>query len=176
MPAPTRKMVSFTRFAKFTPPTRYTGPARRCSLTPTPSLNHSHNTIAVGECVSTDTGARRLLCAACLTYVQAFQWAAQQSQPIKSELQLKTLAMVWDAPQGFVVPPARMFGAGYTGNHVAHHLKAFVRSGLMRKADDRYVLRDACPACYRRGGCAKECGMHFEPEHFAMRRESYVTG
>lgn len=170
MPAPTRKMVSFTRFAKFTQPTRYTGPARRCSLTPTPSLNHSRNTIAVGECVSTDTGARRLLCAACMTYVQAFQWAAQQSQPIKSELQLKTLAMVWDAPQGFVVPPARMFGAGYTGNRVAHHLKAFVRAGLMRKADDRYVLRDACPACHQRYECAPECALSMTAPNFSPRR------
>lgn len=89
------------------------------------------------------------------------------------EVQLKTLAMVWDAPQGFVVPPARMFGAGYTGNHVAHHLKAFVRSGLMRKADDRYVLRDACPACHQRHECAPECALSMTAPYFSPRR--YLT-
>ena len=55
-------------------------------------------------------------------------------------------------------------------------LETMVQGQLLQKIAGRYLLRDACPACFRRGAHDINCGLRFDPEHFAVRRESYVAG
>jgi len=51
-------------------------------------------------------------------------------------------------------------------------LEAMVQGQLLQKIAGRYLLRDACPACFRRGAHGKNCGLEFESEQFAERRHA----
>ena len=56
---------------------------------------------------------------------------------------------------------------------VAHHLNKLIRVGLVKRIGDRYLIRDACPSCFRRV-CSEECKLHFGGE-FAPRRLNAVV-
>lgn len=71
------------------------------------------------------------------------------------------------------VPTVRDFRGGcLTAGMMAHQLKALVKDGLIKRVEGRYLVRDACPSCYRRV-CSEECMLHFG-EDFVPRREAYV--
>jgi hypothetical protein len=83
------------------------------------------------------------------------------------------LALSSSAELGFVMPSIQSFSGSYqTLGMIAHHLNKLVKAGLLKRIGDRYLMRDACPECYRRV-CSKECALHFGAE-FAPRREAYV--
>ena len=168
-------MAHFERFADFTDiePTTDT---RNCTLLVCSILPHCPEKQATHQ-ARKGNGSRVLLCRYCVSYIEAFQWAARMLLPLRGETQIAALAMVWRLETGFVVPTVeqglrslRYFGGVMTA------LDAMVKEHLLQKINGRYLLRDACPACYRRGAHSKDCGLRFDPEHFAVRRESYVTG
>ena len=169
------KQVVIARFAKLTEPRVYHGSMRICSLTATSVLTHAKSQMAVAECQATDTGARRMLCASCASYVQSYQWALGLGVTIGSETELLALAHVWSAPEGYTVPQVESRGGLFRHNHRAHHLARFVKAGLLKKVAGRYLLRDACPVCYRRS-CGEDCPLHMGAEFWRGSRRAAVSG
>lgn len=53
------------------------------------------------------------------------------------------------------------------------HSKRGWKTAPVPKLGSRYLMRDACPSCLRRGGCAAECMLHMG-EDFAQRREAQL--
>jgi hypothetical protein len=158
----------------FEPPTPYRGLPRHCTLIGASVLVHSTDKKAVAETVRTDTKARVLLCDHCRSYVEAYHWAAGQGLHIESETLLSALALVWRSELGYQMGPVNQWrGSQVQLRHLGHNLKVLVLSGHLKKIGTRYLLRDACPSCFRRV-CSKDCGLHFDSETFAPRREAHV--
>ena len=161
------------RFGLFATPTPYRGQARTCTLIGASVLCHAADKKATAETVRTDTGVRVLLCAQCRSYVEAYHWASAQGLVIGSETLLYALALVWRSEVGYTVPPVQLWqGSRYQMSHLSHNLKKLCASGHLKRIGSVYLLRDACPSCFRRV-CAKNCGLHFG-EEFAVRREAHV--
>ncbi len=145
------------RFALFAPTTSYRGLPRHCSLIGASVLVHSADKQAVAETVRTDTKTRTLLCEHCRSYVEAYHWAAGQGLVIKSETLLSALAMVWRSELGYQMGPVNQWrGSQVHLWRLGHNLKSLVLSGHLQKIGTRYLMRDACPSCFRRGGCAAD--------------------
>ena len=162
------------RFGLFAQPTPYRGQTRPCTLIGASVLCHSADKKAVAETVRTDTGVRVLLCDHCRSYVEAYHWAASQGLVIGSETLLYALALVWRYECGYTAPIVQKWqGSRIQLSHLSHNLKALCGSGHLQRIDGRYLLHDACPACYRRGGCDKKCMLHMG-EDFAQRREAQL--
>ena len=86
------------------------------------------------------------------------------------------LAYVWRADNGFVMPLVESFSGSYQAlGMVAHHLNKLIRVGLVKRIGDRYLMRDACPSCFRRV-CSEECMLHFGAADFAQCREPQLLG
>lgn len=148
----------------------------QCSLNASALLPHSKTKTATHS-AQKPTGTKVLLCENCATYAKAHQWGSGQGLHLESVAGLLALSLVFGAECGYRLPSMRHSTIPpKTLGNVAFWLRKLCRAGAMVRSGDLYLLRDACPACYRRGGCAKECGLRFDPEHFAVRRESYVTG
>lgn len=168
---PTRQHIS--RFAQWDAPTAYG--AGECSVKGASVLKHTEgDSRAVAETRNRATGARILLCADCLSYVEAYHWAAGQGLHIESETLLSALALVWRSELGYQMGPVNQWrGSQVQLRHLGHNFKVLVLSGHLKKIGTRYLLRDACPSCLRRGGCAAECMLHMG-EDFAQRREAQL--
>ena len=168
-------MAHFERFADFTDiePTTDT---RNCTLLVCSILPHCPEKQATHQ-ARKGNGSRVLLCRYCASYVEAFQWAARMHYPLRGEAQIVALGYVWRSREGFMMPSVkdaprsvRVLGM------IQQTLETMVQGQLLQKIAGRYLLRDACPACFRRGAHDINCGLRFDPEHFAVRRESYVAG
>ena len=57
---------------------------------------------------------------------------------------------------------------------MAHHLNKLVKVGLLKRIGTSYLMRDACPSCFRRV-CHSECHLHMSATDFAPRRETQIT-
>lgn len=146
-----------------------------CSLTASALLPHSKTKTAIYS-ARKPTGTKVLLCESCATYAQAHRWGTEQGLHLESVAGLLALSLVFSAECGYRLPGLRHSTIPpKTLGNVAFWLRKLCRAGAVCRVGDLYLLRDACPACYRRGGCAKECGLRFDPEHFAVRREAYVA-
>jgi hypothetical protein len=114
------------------------------------------------------------LCAYCASYVEVWQWLDKLG--VSDDIgagKLAALGFVWRAELGYVVPTVRDFRGGcLTAGMMAFQLKGLVKDGLIKRVEGRYLMRDACPSCFKRA-CEKECALHFGAE-FAPRREAYV--
>lgn len=164
-------MAHFERFGA------YTGLAtvettRPCTLKTTAILTHCGEKRATHQAIN-ENGNRVLLCRYCASYVECYQWAKRLWLTIGGETQLAALALVWRSDTGFQMPsvkespiPIRRLG------NVAHTLDVMVKEQLLQKIAGRYLLRDACPGCFRRGSHDQDCGLKFEPEQFAERRHA----
>jgi len=149
-----------------------------CEIKANHAMTHSHSNRgyrktapAVSVCMTTK-GQSVLLCSHCASYVEVLQWLAQIGH--RDDMgtgQLAALAYVWRAELGFVMPMIQNFRGSYqTLGMVAHQLNKLVKVGLLKRIGDRYLMRDACPSCFRRV-CSEECMLHFGAE-FAPQRES----
>ena len=91
-----------------------------------------------------------------------------------SEHKLLALAYVWRAECGYEVPTPLAYRGGLAElGHVKHALQSLAASGHIKRIGNRYLMRDACPSCFRRG-CSAECLLHFSAKDFAVRREAHV--
>ena len=149
-----------------------------CMIAANHALGHSHpnkscrkTAPAVSVCETTK-GQLVLLCSHCASYVEVLRWLARIGYADDVGVgQLAALAYVWRAVDGFVMPLVESFSGSYQAlGMVAHHLNKLIRVGLVKRIGDRYLLRDACPSCFRRV-CSEECMLHFGAE-FAPQRES----
>jgi len=173
--------MEITRRAEhWTAPSNYTGGTTVCDIKATHALTHSvsnrfgrKKAPAVAVCVTT-LGSKLHLCTHCLSFVEVLQWLHKLGyRDDLSTGALAALGHVWRAETGFVMPEIKAFSGSYqTLGMVAHNLAKLEKQGLVKRIDGRYLLRDACPECYRRV-CSKECALHFGAE-FAPRREAYV--
>ena len=151
-----------------------------CDIDATHALTHSvsnrfgrKKAPAVAACKTT-LGQKLHLCSYCVSYVEALQWLDRigYADDIATG-KLAALGYVWRSELGFVMPAVRDFEGSYqTLGMVAHHLAGLVKEGIVKRIDGRYLLRDACPSCFRRV-CEKTCDLHFG-EEFAVRREAHV--
>ena len=150
-----------------------------CAIDATPMLPHTvgkrhyrKNAPAVACAINT-LGKPVALCSNCRSLVEVVQWHAKiGSTEDLSEGRLAALSYVWRAELGFTMPIADGFPGGLrTLGAVQHHLARLVSEGLVKKIGTLYLMRDACPSCFRRGGCAAECMLHMG-EDFAPRREA----
>lgn len=164
-------MGHFERFGQYTE-LRTIETARSCTLRTTAILTHCGEKRATHQAIN-EHGSRVLLCRYCASYVEAYQWAARLRLPPRGEIQISALALVWRCPTGFQLPMVkdglrslRHFGA------IAKALEDMTKAQLMQKIAGRYLLRDACPGCFRRGSHDQDCGLKFEPERFAERRHA----
>ena len=173
---PTRQHIS--RFAQWERPTGYTDRAvRECSVKGASVLKHTDGDLrAVAETRNRATNARIVLCADCLSYVEAYHWASANGVHQLSEHKLLALAYVWRAECGYEVPtPLAYRGSLAELGAVTNALHSLTRTGHIKRQGNRYLMRDACPSCFRRGGCAAECGLNFDTETFAPRREAHLA-
>jgi len=175
---PTRQHIS--RFAQWESPTAYRAGslilnprAWECSVKGASVLKHTDgDSRAVAETRNRATGARIVLCADCLSYVEAYHWASANGVHQLSEHKLLALAYVWRAECGYEVPtPIAYRGSLAELGAVTNALHSLTRTGHIKRIGNRYLMRDACPSCFRRGGCAAECMLHMG-EDFAPRREA----
>ena len=166
------------RAAHWTAPTGYTG-TKVCDIKATHALTHSvsnrfgrKKAPAVAVCVTT-LGCKLHLCAHCLSFVEVLQWLHKLGyRDDLSTGALAALGHVWRADTGFVMPEIKAFSGSYqTLGMVAHNLIKLETQGLVKRIGDRYLMRDACPSCFRRV-CSEECMLHFGAADFAPRRES----
>ena len=165
-----------TRFAQWERPTAYTDRAvRECSVKGASVLKHADGDLrAVAETRNRATGARIVLCADCLIYVEAYHWASANGVRQMSEHKLLALSYVWRAECGYEVPtPLAYRGSLAELGTVTNALHRLTQTGHVKRIGSRYLLRDACPSCFRRGGCAAECMLHMG-ENFAPRREAQL--
>lgn len=169
---PTRQHIS--RFAQWERPTAYTDTAMRtCSVKGASVLKHTDGLLrAVAETRNRITGSRIVLCADCLSYVEAYHWASANGVYQLSEHKLLALSYVWRAECGYEVPtPIAYRGSLAELGAVTNALHSLTRTGHVKRIGSRYLMRDACPSCLRRGGCAAKCMLHMG-EDFALRREA----
>lgn len=164
-------MAHFERFGA------YTGLAtvettRPCTLKTTAILTHCGEKRATHQAIN-ENGNRVLLCRYCTSYVEAYQWAARMHYPLRGEAQIVALGYVWRSADGFMMPvvkeaprSVRVLGM------IQQTLESMVQGQLLQKIAGRYLLRDACPGCFRRGSHDQDCGLKFEPEQFAERRHA----
>ena len=74
------------------------------------------------------------------------------------------------------MPEIKAFSGSYqTLGMVAHNLIKLATHGLVKRIGDRYLMRDACPSCFRRV-CSEECMLHFGAADFAPYREPQLLG
>ena len=167
------------RAIKWTSPTGYVGD-KVCDIAATHALTHSvsnrfgrKKAPAVAVCVTT-LGCKLHLCAHCLSFVEVLQWLDKIGYHADlSTGALSALGYVWRA-EGFVIPEIKAFPGSYqTLGAIAHNLAKLEKAGLVKRAGNRYLMRDACPSCLRRV-CSKECSLYFGAE-FAPRREQGVS-
>ena len=155
---PTRQHIS--RFAQWErPTTAYTDRAvRECSVKGASVLKHTDgDSRAVAETRNRMTGARIVLCADCLSYVEAYHWATANGVHQLSEHRLLALAYVWRAECGYEVPTPNAYrGSLAELGAVTKALHRLTRSGHLKRIGNRYLMRDACPSCFRRR-CSAEC-------------------
>lgn len=156
--------------------------AHGCDITATHVLMHAVPSRSIGRksvpatAVSISSMGKPVhLCAYCASYVELWQWLDRLG--VSDDIggcKLAALGFVWRAECGYVVPTVREFRGGcLTAGMLAFQLRGLVKDGLIKRVEDRYLMRDACPICYRRA-CEKECGLHMGAE-FAQRREpAYV--
>ena len=173
---PTRQHIS--RFAQWERPAAYADRAvRECSVKGASVLKHTEGDLrAVAETHNRMTGARIVLCSDCLSYVEAYHWASANGVHQLSEHKLLALSYVWRAECGYEVPtPIAYRGSLAELGAVTNALHSLTRSGQIKRIGSRYLMRDACPSCLRRGGCAAECGLNFDTETFAPRREAHLA-
>ena len=171
---PTRQHIS--RFAQWEPPTPYADRVvRECSVKGASVLKHTDGDLrAVAETRNRATNARIVLCADCLSYVEAYHWASANGVHQLSEHKLLALAYVWRAECGYEVPtPLAYRGSLAELGAVTNALHSLTRSGQIKRIGSRYLMRDACPSCFRRR-CSAECVLHFSSKDFAVRREAHV--
>ncbi len=153
-----------------------------CEIKANHAMTHSHSNRgyrktapAVSVCMTT-TGQSVLLCSHCASYVEVLQWLAQIGH--RDDMvpgQLAALAYVWRAEQGFVMPAIQSFGGSYqTLGTIAHHLNKLVKLGLLKRIGTSYLMRDACPSCFRRV-CNSDCHLHMSATDFVPRRETQIT-
>lgn len=175
---PTRQHIS--RFAQWERPTAYRAGslilnprAWECSVKGASVLKHTAgDSRAVAETRNRLTGARIVLCADCLSYVEAYHWAAANGVHQMSEHKLLALAYVWRAECGYEVPTPLAYRGGLAElGHVKHALQSLAASGHIKRIGNRYLMRDACPSCFRRGGCTEQCMLHMGVS-FAPRRHA----
>ena len=149
-----------------------------CEIKANHALTHSQSNRgyrktapAVAACETTK-GQAVLLCSHCASYVEVLQWLNRLGfQDDVGTGQLAALSYVWRAELGFVMPSIQSFSGSYqTLGMIAHHLNKLVKAGLLKRIGDRYLMRDACPACFKRT-CEKECKLHMGLD-FAPRREA----
>jgi len=168
------------RAAHWTAPTGYTG-IKVCDIKATHALTHSvsnrfgrKKAPAVAVCVTT-LGCKLHLCAHCLSFVEVLQWLHKLGY--RDDLSTGALAAighVWRTDDGFVIPEIKEFAGSYqTLGRVAYHLAGLVKDGLVKRVGARYLLRDACPSCFRRV-CSEECMLNFGAK-FAPRRLNAVV-
>lgn len=167
---PTRQHVS--RFGKWSAPKPHVA---QCTVKGASVLKHTDGDMrAVAETINLETGAKILLCADCLSYVEAYQWAITTGVEHLSEHKLLALAYVWRAEAGYVLPtPLAYRGSFAMLGAVANALKSLAKSGHIKRIGNAYLMHDACPSCFRRG-CSAECVLHFASQDFAVRREAHV--
>jgi hypothetical protein len=168
---PTRQHLS--RFAQWERPTAYDDSAvRECSVKGASVLKHTAgDSRAVAETRNRLTGARIVLCADCLSYVEAYHWAAANGVHQMSEHKLLALSYVWRAECGYEVPtPLAYRGSLAELGAVTNALHSLARTGHIKRIGNSYLMRDACPSCFRRG-CSAECMLHMGVS-FAPRREA----
>lgn len=153
-----------------------------CEIKANHAMTHSHSNRgyrktapAVSVCRTTK-GQSVLLCSHCASYVEVLQWLAQIGH--RDDMgtgQLAALAYVWRAELGFVMPSIQSFSGSYqTLGMIAHHLNKLVKAGLLKRIGDRYLMRDACPSCFRRV-CNSDCHLHMSATDFVPRRETQIT-
>lgn len=164
-------MGHFERFGQYTE-LRTIETARSCTLRTTAILTHCGEKRATHQAIN-ENGNRVLLCRYCTSYVEAYQWAARMHYPLRGEAQIVALGYVWRSADGFMMPvvkeaprSVRVLGM------IQQTLESMVQGQLLQKIAGRYLLRDACPACFRRGAHGKNCGLEFESEQFAERRHA----
>lgn len=171
---PTRQHIS--RFAQWERPTGYADRAvRECSVKGASVLKHTDGDMrAVAETRNRLTGARIVLCADCLSYVEAYHWASANGVHQLSEHKLLALSYAWRAECGYEVPTPLAYRGSLTElGAVTNALHSLTRTGHIKRQGHRYLMRDACPSCFRRGGCAAECALHMGDD-FAPRREAQL--
>lgn len=115
-----------------------------------------------------------LLCSHCASYVEVLQWLAQIGH--RDDMgtgQLAALAYVWRAELGFVMPSIQGYGSYQTLGRIAHNLNKLVKVGLIKRIGTSYLMRDACPSCFRRV-CHSDCHLHMSVTDFAPRRETQL--
>ena len=148
-----------------------------CEIKANHAMTHSHSNRgyrktapAVSVCRTTK-GQSVLLCSHCASYVEVLQWLSRIGyQDDVGTGQLSALAYVWRSEQGFVMPSIQSFSGSYqTLGMVAHHLNKLVKLGLLKRIGTSYLMRDACPSCFRRV-CHSECHLHMSATDFVPRR------
>lgn len=153
--------------------------AHGCDITATHVLMHSMPSRALGRksvpasAVSISSQGKPVyLCAYCASYVELWQWLDKLG--VSDDIggcKLAALGFVWRAECGYVVPTVRDFRGGcLTAGMLAFQLRGLLKDGLIKRVGDRYLMRDACPACFKRT-CEKECKLHMGLD-FAPRREA----
>ena len=171
------------RVAQWTAPKPITEP-HACDITATHVLMHAVPSRSIGRKAVPATsvtlssmGKPVYLCAYCTSYVEIWQWLDKLG--VSDDIggcKLAALGFVWRAECGYEVPTVRDFRGGcLTAGMMAFQLKGLVKDGLIKRVEGRYLMRDACPSCFRRGGCAAECGLNFDTETFAPRREAHLA-
>ena len=171
------------RVAQWTAPKPITEP-HACDITATHVLMHAVPSRSIGRKAVPATsvtlssmGKPVYLCAYCTSYVEIWQWLDKLG--VSDDIggcKLAALGFVWRAECGYEVPTVRDFRGGcLTAGMMAFQLKGLVKDGLIKRVEGRYLMRDACPSCLRRGGCAAECGLNFDTETFAPRREAHLA-
>ena len=147
-----------------------------CMIAANHALGHSHpnkscrkTAPAVSTCETTK-GQIVLLCSHCASYVDVLRWLARigYADDVGTG-QLAALAYVWRAELGFVMPSIQGYGSYQTLGRIAHNLNKLVKVGLIKRIGTSYLMRDACPSCFRRV-CHSECHLHMSATDFVPRR------
>lgn len=169
----TIKRLPLSRLSLMSPPIPVVSDDRSCTFLSTGTLPHKSKGVSVvAQTRRSDTGVRLLLCEHCKSYVEAYQWANANGLTVQGESALAALSAVWRSECGYMLPSVRDWRGPVSAlDSLWHSLKTLQKLGLIKRIAERYLIRDACPSCYRRGGCAAECGLHFAPELFAERLE-----
>ena len=169
------------RVAQWTAPKPITEP-HACDITATHVLMHAVPSRSIGRKAVPATsvtlssmGKPVYLCAYCTSYVEIWQWLDKLG--VSDDIggcKLAALGFVWRAECGYEVPTVRdLRGGCLTAGMMAFQLKGLVKDGLIKRVEGRYLMRDACPSCFKRA-CEKECKLHFGAE-FAPRRLNAVV-
>lgn len=164
-------MAHITKYGRLTD-IKPTEDNRTCTLAATSILPHNPDKAATHEARNAN-GNRVRLCSYCASYALAFQWAEGLKMQISGEQMLYALALVWRQERGFCMPQVSQELHLRRLGSLAFNLAALVDEKLLQKIGPRYLLRDACPACYLRGAHDLDCGLLFG-EEFAQRSDEHV--